>query len=103
MPRYDGPYLIMETAPEISTITVDMPNHSNTFPTFHTSQALPFIENDKDLFPSHELAMPPPIIVDSHEEHIIDRILEEWKCGQDIIPGTLAWLWSRRRPLAPRM
>jgi hypothetical protein len=55
MPRYDGPYLVTETAPEISTITVDMPNHPNTFLTFHTLQALPFIKNNKNLFPNQEL------------------------------------------------
>jgi hypothetical protein len=51
MPQYNGPFRVTETAPEISTITVNMPNHLNTFPMFHTSQALPFIKNDKDLFP----------------------------------------------------
>lgn len=80
MPCYDGPYLITEMAPDISTITVNMPNHPNTFPTFHTSQALPFIENDKELFPNRELQQPPAIIVDSHEEYTINRILEEQKC-----------------------
>ena len=58
MPHYDGPYIMTDTAAEVSTITVDMPNNPNTFPTFHTSQALLFVENDKDLFPSQEQEQP---------------------------------------------
>ena len=84
MPQYNGPYIITETAPEILTITINMPNHPNTFPTFHTSQALPPIENDKELFPGCELEKPPTIIVDSHKEYTINRILEEQKHGWGI-------------------
>jgi hypothetical protein len=38
MPHYNGPYEITNTAPEISTITINLPNHPNFFLTFHTSQ-----------------------------------------------------------------
>lgn len=84
MPRYNGPYLITETAPEISTITTDMPNHPNTFPIFHTSQSLPFIENDKELFPGCELDKPPAVIINLQEKYTIHRILEEQKHGWGI-------------------
>ena len=81
MPHFDGPYLVTETAPEISTVTIDLPNHPNTFPTFHTSQVRPFIENDKDLFPGQELEEPPPVFVNNEEEFFVDRILDKWKRG----------------------
>ena len=73
IPCYYGPYLITKMAPGISTITVNMPNHMNTFPMFYTSQALPFIENDKELFLNWKSQQPPAIMVDSHEEYTVNR------------------------------
>jgi hypothetical protein len=84
MPRYNGPYTVTDTAPEISTITVELPNNPQTFPTFHTSQVLPFVENDPTLFPSRELLKPPPIMIDSQEEFFIERILDERKRGRGV-------------------
>jgi len=81
MPRYDSPYTITDAAPEISRVTLDLPDNWRTFPTFHTSQVLPFVENDATLFPSHELKCPPPIIIDSKQEFFIDHILDEQKHG----------------------
>lgn len=48
------------------------------------SQALPFIENDKELFPGCKLEKPPAIVVDSHDEYTVDRILEERKHGRRV-------------------
>lgn len=79
---YNRPYMVTETAPDISMITVDMPNNPNTFPTFHTSQVLPFVENDKNLFPSQEQEHPDPVIIKGEEEYYVDRILEERKQGR---------------------
>jgi len=66
----------------MSTITVDMLNNPNTFPTFHTSQALPFVENNKELFPSREQEHPQLAVVDGEEEYYVDRILDEHKQGR---------------------
>lgn len=49
MPHFNGPYSIMKTLPSHSTVMIKLPNSPNTFPTFHTSQVLLFVENDKDL------------------------------------------------------
>ncbi|OJA16295.1 hypothetical protein AZE42_09403 [Rhizopogon vesiculosus] len=38
MPRFDGPYRIVEARPETSTYTLDLPSMPNIFPTFHVSQ-----------------------------------------------------------------
>ena len=84
MPRYDGPYVITDTVPDISTVTIDLPNNPQMFPTFHTLQVLPFVENDPSLFPSHELSKPPPIIIDSEQEFFIERILDKRKCGRGV-------------------
>ena len=52
------------------------------FPTFHTSQVLPFVENDSSLFPSRTLQQPPPVIIDSEEAYYVDGILDERKRGR---------------------
>ena len=77
MPRYNGPYKIIKTNPEFSTITLDLPKTNNIFPGFHTSEILPFIENDKTLFPSHALHPPEPVIVNNNLEHFINKIVDE--------------------------
>ena len=41
MPRYGGPYKIIKTNPEFSTVTLDLPTTNNIFPVFHTSEILP--------------------------------------------------------------
>jgi hypothetical protein len=52
MPCFDGPYLVTNSFPETSTVTLDIPHAPNIFPTFHTSHIKPFIPNDNLKFPS---------------------------------------------------
>ncbi|GLB45207.1 hypothetical protein LshimejAT787_2001120 [Lyophyllum shimeji] len=60
-----------------------MPNAPDTYNTFHTSQVLPFVENDKDLFPSREYAEPPPVVTeDGLEEWFVDSIIAERARGK---------------------
>jgi hypothetical protein len=106
MPRFDGPYLVMETAPEISTVTIDLPNHPSTFPTFHTSQVRPFVENNKDFFPGRKLEEPPPVFVNDEEEFFVDRILDEQKRGRGLsvqksghMDLQLDWTGPKNRPV----
>ena len=49
MPRYDGPYTIVQAHPESSTYTLDLPNSPNIFPTFHASQLRPYHPNNPEL------------------------------------------------------
>jgi Chromo (CHRromatin Organisation MOdifier) domain len=56
-----------------------LPHSPDVFPVFHTSEILPFIENDETLFPSRSLHAPEPINVNDNLEHFIDRILDERK------------------------
>jgi hypothetical protein len=46
-------------------------------PGFYTSEILPFIENDKVLFPSHTLHTPEPVMVNNELEHLVDKIIDE--------------------------
>ena len=50
MPRYDGLYMIIEIDNEHSTITLNLSNTPNAFPTYHSSIVLPYVENNATLF-----------------------------------------------------
>ena len=41
MPHYDGPYSVINARPETSTYTLNLPDSTNIFPTFHGSQLRP--------------------------------------------------------------
>lgn len=83
MLRYDGPYTIIDTDKEHSTVTIELPNAPNIFPTFHTSEIMPFIENNASLFPSRTFEEPPPILTpEGSEEFFIDKILDQHRHGR---------------------
>lgn len=81
MPRFDGPYTITETHPKAATYTLDMPNSPNIYPVFHTSELLPYHENDAELFPSRKFARPAPIVTNNGPEWIINEIIASRRCG----------------------
>jgi hypothetical protein len=83
MPRFDGPYTIVSANPESSTYTLDLPEHTNVYPTFHVSELKKHVPNNADLFPSRELQRPGPIITASGtEEWEIERILDKRSRGR---------------------
>ena len=82
MPRYDGPYKVVHMDEKHSTVTIELPNAPNIFPMFHTSEVLPFIENNDSLFPSQKFEEPPPILTpEGEEEFFIDKILDQPRRG----------------------
>ena len=82
MPRYDGPYTTIDVDEEHSTVTLDLPNSPNSFPTFHTSVLRPYVENDANLFPGREFGKPAPIQNDEgDEEYYVHDIIDERKRG----------------------
>ena len=82
MPRFDGPYMIIDTHPTASTITLDMPNAPNLFPTFHTSNVKPWHPNDDTKFPSRTITSPGPINVDGVEEFLVESIIDHKRVGR---------------------
>lgn len=77
MPRFDGPYRIVQANPEKSSYTLDIPN-ADVFPTFHISHLRPFLPNDGNLFPSREFERPAAITMDSgDDEWLVDSIIDE--------------------------
>lgn len=83
MPRYDGPYRVLNAHPETSTYTLDLPNSPNIFPTFHISQLRPYKSNDPNLFPTRELPRPGPVVTeDGQLENFIKKIVDERCVGR---------------------
>jgi hypothetical protein len=52
MPRSNRPYAIVSAIPESSTYTLDLPEHTNVYPTFHVSELKHHVPNNAELFPS---------------------------------------------------
>lgn len=83
MPRWDGPYIVIEAFPEKSQYTLQLPNSPRTFPGFHASLLKRHKANDPTLFPGRELSGPRPIVTaDGWEEWPIDRIVDERRRGR---------------------
>ena len=83
MPRFDGPFMILETNENTSTVKLDLPPDSRSHPIFHTSLVLPYHENDAELFPSRKFSMPEPVINESGEqEYFVRDIIDEKRSGR---------------------
>ncbi len=82
MPRFDGPYTIIDAHSQFSTYTLDLPT-SKAFLTFHASLLHKFTPNNSELFPSCKFSQPGPILTaDGLEEYFVDWILDERRCSQ---------------------
>ncbi|THH11766.1 hypothetical protein EW146_g7926 [Bondarzewia mesenterica] len=85
MPRFDGPYKVIHAHPECSTYTLDLPDNTNTFSTFHASLLRPFHNNNDSAYPSRHLARPGPILSpDGPAEWEIDSIVDERRRGRGL-------------------
>ncbi|KIM76483.1 hypothetical protein PILCRDRAFT_40665, partial [Piloderma croceum F 1598] len=77
MPRYDGPYTVINVFPNRSVYTLDLPNSPNMFPSFHTSLLSKYNTNDNDLFPGRVRTHPGTIVTENGEvEWWVDRIID---------------------------
>ena len=78
MPRWDGPFKILEAFLNVSTYKLDLPDTTKQYPMFHVSQLQPHHENNAILFPLQELEQPGPIItINGMTEYFIDHIIDE--------------------------
>ena len=78
MPRFDGLYAIIDVNKKNSMVTLDLPNLPNIFPTFHTSEVMPYVENDAELFPNRKFGKPSMVTMeDGSEEYFIHNIIDE--------------------------
>ena len=83
-PRHDGPYCVVEGFPQMSTYCLDILNALLNFCfMFHASQLRRYILNDRELFPGCEFPHDGPVMLaNGCEEHVIERIINERKCGR---------------------
>jgi len=80
-PRWDGPYVVTDVHPEVSTYTLDIP--TNAYPVFHTSELKPHLDNDTSLFPNRELLQPgPTITADGLQEYTVEEIIDSQRRGR---------------------
>jgi hypothetical protein len=83
MPRFDELFKILATNKSASIVILELPLNSKTHPTFHTSQILPYKENDANLFPSCKFAKSTPIInKDRDKEYFVQDIINKCHSGQ---------------------
>jgi hypothetical protein len=83
MPRFDGPYVVTNARPEVSTYTLDLPNQPHVFLTYHASQLRRHTENDNGLFLGRKFARPGPVVTGhSEEEWTIEKIVDERRVGR---------------------
>ena len=83
IPHFASPYMVTATFPTKSSYTLHLPNEPNCFPTFHSSLLHHFVNNNPELFPSHSLVMPSPVVTpDGEEEWLVEKIIDEYCRGQ---------------------
>ena len=92
MPRYDGPYLVVDVHEAASIVTLDIPNAPNIFPTFHTSHIKPFKKNDNSKWPSWTLEKPGPVSLNDPSEYLVDRIIDHKKIGKNNAKYLVQWV-----------
>lgn len=105
MVRFDGPYTIARAHPDSSSYTLDLPETTNVFPTFHSSLLRPYLANDDSLFPGRANPEPGPIVTpDGEEEFYVEKILDRRPVGRGwrylvrwlgYGPGSDSWLPGR--------
>ena len=82
LPRYNGPYEIIDAFPDFSAYTPKLPNSPNVFPTYHASELKCFNDNDSSLFPSRDHPRPSPVMTtEGLEEYQIDKIIDQRRRG----------------------
>lgn len=83
MCRFDGPYTVVQSWPDSSVYTLDLPDSNRQYPTFHASLLRPFVPNDNALFPSRAHDEPGPVVTaDGEEEFTVERILDRRRRGR---------------------
>jgi len=83
--KFNRPHTITNVFPENSLYTSDLPNSIEMFPTSHALLLKHFHVNNAILFPSCKHPMSRPVVtLDGVEEHMIEKIADEWKKGHDM-------------------
>ena len=81
MPRFNGPFCILDVDHKGSMMILDMPGSSNIFPKISMSGIKPYKENNAVLFPSCEFQKIPIITPQGEQEFFVEQIVGEHKRG----------------------
>ena len=100
IPRFDGPYEILDVNNKTSMVELHIPSTPNIFPKFHTSLVKPFHQNDNSKYPLRTLEALGPVKVDGKEEYFIEQIIDHRRVGRTYkyIPCAMGWrtLWGQQ-------
>jgi hypothetical protein len=89
LPRYLGPFTILQTKPQTSTYKLDLPPQYSIYPTFHARRLKPYVPNDPEKFPERQPDEPPAIFSDNDGEHYEVESIED---HQDLRGGKRRYL-----------
>ena len=86
IPKFIGPYPIMEAHPEVSTYKLKLPQelvNRRIHPVFHVSRLKPHVPNDDDRFPHREVQVYYDFGDDPETEWVVDEIIDHrWRRNQ---------------------
>lgn len=77
MPRYSGPYEVLEAFPESSNYRLKLADGDKTHPVFHASKLKRYVENDESQFPGRSFTRPGPVPGAQEDVYVVDRIVDE--------------------------
>src|SRR6202453_2872514 len=100
LPKYIGPYTVIDTKPDKSVYTLDLPPelvHRHIHPTFHVKLLRPYKPNDDILFPGREALAYYDFGDDLDQEWYVDAIIDhQWAPGLEFkvqwTYGDTSWL-----------
>ena len=83
MPCFNRPFVVTKANPSKLVYTLELLNEPNHFATFHASLLWWHVPNNDNLFPSHALPCPGPVVTtDGEEEWHIKKILDKRMHGK---------------------
>jgi hypothetical protein len=83
MPRFDGPYEIVEAHPDSSTYSLKLPFSDVKVDGFHAKLLKPWKPNDPTLFPDRQLPEPGPTLnPDGEPEWLVEKIVDQRRRGK---------------------
>ena len=104
MPKYIGPYTVIEAKPEVSAYKIKLPQelvNRHIHPVFHVSRLKPHVPNDDEQFPHREVQTFYDFGDDPETEWVVNEIIDhQWRRNQLELRvrwslGDLTWEPSR--------
>jgi hypothetical protein len=83
--RWVGPFAVSAIKAEGTALTLELPTAWQIHPTLNISRLKRYFTSEK--FPREEIALPPPILVDDHEEYEVESVIgKRWVYTTSGIP-----------------